>query len=300
MSKLIHSQICELTSGFSVETTPGSAKKILNYSEYLAPQTKVYVTLLPGSHLNETLDVCKRLSSEGMIPVPHLAARQIKNKQELETGLNLLSSETNSTQVLAIAGGSLNPVGDFDNSMQLLETGLFDKYGIRTIGFAGHPEGSPDIPDNEVHSALEWKNKFAQRTDADVYIITQFCFDAKGVIDWCNQITNLGIHLPVHVGVPGIATLGTLLKHAMQCGIGPSINVLKKQAGSARKLLQLSAPEKLLVDLARYQSSTKDSRIDNLHVYPFGGLSKSSMWFQKIKEGNFIVDDEKSSIKLVD
>lgn len=300
MSNLIHSQIRKLVSGFSVETTPGGAKKIQSYSEYLAPQTKVYVTLLPGSQLSETLNVCKRLSHEGMIPVPHLAARNIKNKQELEAGLNLLSSETSSTQVLAIAGGSHKPVGDFDNSIQLLETGLFDKYGIRTIGFAGHPEGNPDIPDNEVNSALQWKNKFAQRTDADVYIITQFCFDAKGVVEWCNQITDMGIYLPVHIGVPGIATLGTLLKHAMQCGIGPSVNVLKKQARNAKKLLQLSAPEKLLVDLARYQSSTKESRIDNLHVYPFGGLSKSSRWFQEIEQGNFMVNDEKSSIKLVD
>ena len=55
------------------------------------------------------------------------------------------------------------------DSMQLLETGLFDKYGIEKFGVAGHPEGSPDMPDEAVKHALAWKNAFAERTGAAVY-----------------------------------------------------------------------------------------------------------------------------------
>ena len=39
-----------------------------------------------------------------------------------------------------VIGGSREPVGKFDSSIQILETGFFD--GIK-IGIAGHPEGSP-------------------------------------------------------------------------------------------------------------------------------------------------------------
>ena len=49
-------------------------------------------------------------------------------------------------QVLVI-GGSREPVGDFDSSIQLLETGYFE--GMK-IGIAGHPEGSPDISDSNL------------------------------------------------------------------------------------------------------------------------------------------------------
>ena len=56
-----------------------------------------------------------------------------------------------------------------NSSMQVMETGLLDRHGIRRIGVAGHPEGSPDIPDRAVAAAIAWKNAFAERTDADLY-----------------------------------------------------------------------------------------------------------------------------------
>ena len=52
-------------------------------------------------------------------------------------------------QVLVI-GGSREPIGSFDSSIQILETGFFD--GIK-IGIAGHPEGSPDMSDTELEKA---------------------------------------------------------------------------------------------------------------------------------------------------
>src|SRR3546814_12435059 len=53
----------------------------------------------------------------------------------------------------------------FDSSMAILETGLFDKHGVETIGVAGHPEGSPDIAPAALEAALAWKNAFAERSE---------------------------------------------------------------------------------------------------------------------------------------
>ena len=80
--------------------------------------------------------------------------------------------------------------------MQLLETGLFDRYGFTSIGVAGHPEGSPDIPDAALKQALAWKNGFAERTAAQLYITTQFCFDAAPVIAWDKASTPMAINCP--------------------------------------------------------------------------------------------------------
>ena len=100
------------------------------------------------------------------------------------------------------AARSNQPLGEFSNTMEVLDTGLFDKYGIGRIGIAGHPEGSPDIPDSQIREALAWKNAFAERTGASLYIVTQFCFEAVPVIAWDKRIQSEGNRLPVYIGIP--------------------------------------------------------------------------------------------------
>ncbi len=283
MSESTQFALSQLVRGYSVETTPGAATKIPDYRLMLPAGTTVYVTLLPGSTIDDTISVCIRLAKEGFNPVPHYAARQISNRQKIASSLQRFCDEAGGTQVLVLAGSSSKPIGDYENSMQLLETGLFDQAGISKIGVAGHPEGSPDISARELEDALKWKNQFAQRTDAEMYLVTQFCFQAKAVVEWERQLAELGNKLPVHIGIPGVATIGTLLKHAAACGIGPSMNFLKKQARSAKKLLQNSTPELLLCDIAEHRSWNSDSMIEKLHVYPLGGLRKSAEWLERFQ-----------------
>ncbi len=274
-----------LIRGYSVETTPGAAAKIPDYRYILPAGTSVYVTLLPGSTIDDTISICIRLASEGFNPVPHYAARQISNRNKIASSLQRFRDEAGGNQVLVLAGSSASPVGEYENSMQLLETGLFDEMGISKIGVAGHPEGSPDITSQELEDALRWKNQFAQRTDARMYIVTQFCFESQAVIEWERQLTVLDNTLPVHIGIPGVATIGTLIKHAAACGIGPSMNFLKKQARSAARLLQNSTPEQLLRELAQHQCEKPDTMIRKLHVYPLGGLRKSVEWLERFDSG---------------
>ncbi len=283
MTNSIDIALSQLIADFSVETTPGAAIKIPDFRTILTPGTTVYVTLLPGSSIDDTISLCIRLATEGFNPVPHYAARQIPNRAKVAASLQRFREEAGGTQVLVLAGSSKAPVGDFDNSMQLLETGLFDQFGISRIGIAGHPEGSPDIPNPALKAALQWKNDFAERTDAQMYIITQFCFEANAVIQWEHRLEALGNALPVHIGIPGVATIGTLLKHAAACGVGPSMNFLKKRARSASKLLTNSTPEQLLRDLAQHRSWNPDSKIEKLHVYPLGGLRKSAEWLNQFQ-----------------
>ena len=139
------SHIQQFLSGFTAETTPGSAAKIEDFRQHLRPGTVVYITFLPGSDFNDTVSVARRLREEGMIPVPHFAARSIPDQNVFGDYVQRVVGEAGVDWVLCIAGAVDKPVGDFTDSMQLLDTGLFDKYGIRRIALAGHPEGSPDI-----------------------------------------------------------------------------------------------------------------------------------------------------------
>jgi methylenetetrahydrofolate reductase (NADPH) len=280
-------QIQALASGFSIETTPGTAAKVESFKAILPAGTKVNVTFLPGTNYLDTVATAARLKAEGMVPVPHIAARSIPDLAALETYLKRLQSEALVDQALVIGGGVSRPVGRFDSSVQLLETGLFEKYGIRKIGIAGHPEGTPDIPPAEVDKALTQKAAYAHATGAEMYLVTQFCFEAAPVIRWIERLRAIGIRLPVSIGVPGPASIKTLLRFAQECGIGPSMRVVTRQAKNVAKLLTVQTPDSLLAGLAEFQAADPERQLRGIHLYPFGGFAKTCAWFSNVAEGRF-------------
>ena len=289
-SNTAKARIMEFMRGFTAETTPGAAAKISDYRAHLAAGTTVYVTFLPGANFADTISVAARLRGEGFEPVPHLAARSFPSRHFLEEQLMRLAGEAGVTHVLAIGGATSRPVGPFSSSMQLLETGLLDRHGVRRIGVAGHPEGSPDIPDHAAAAAIDWKNAFAESTDADLYIATQFCFEAPPIITWEKKLQARGNRLPIRIGIPGLATIKSLLAHAKACGIGPSMTVLSRQARNIRKLLAVSTPDRLLTALADYRATSPDCGIEGVHMYPLGGLRKTAIWCRAVADGRFAMN----------
>jgi methylenetetrahydrofolate reductase (NADPH) len=277
-------------SGFSVETTPAAASKVASFGEVLRPGASVYITFLPGSDFADTIATAKKLKEQGFHPVPHLAARSVPDKGFLDESLRRLAGEAGVAEALCIGGAVSRPVGEFADTLQVLATGLLDKHGIRRIGVAGHPEGSPDIPDAAIAEALTWKNAFAERTGAELYILTQFCFEAGPIIAWDKAIQAAGNRLPIRIGIPGIATLKTLLAYAKACGIGPSMTFLTKQARNITKLMTLSAPDALIAELAHYRSTDPDCGIVGCHMFPLGGLKKTAAWSYAVADGKFVLN----------
>ena len=285
-------QIVAFMHGYSTETTPHQAAKIADYRECVRPGTTVNVTFLPGTRFAETVDTAVRLRAEGFEPAPHLAARAIVDGDEFETGLKRLRDEAGVREVLVIAGGAGQPIGAYHSSMQLLETGLLDRYGIDRIGIAGHPEGTPDIGPDAVAEALAWKNAFAARSDAAFHIVSQFCFDAGPIIAWDKAIRAAGNRLPIHVGIPGPAKLRTLLSFARSCGIGPSMRMLTRRTSRIAKLLTVSAPDRMVTALAAYRAEDPDCGIVKVHVYSLGGLGRTTAWADAVADGAFTMADD--------
>lgn len=284
--------ILKFLENTSVEVTPGGAKKIEDFRVILRPGTTVFVTFLPGSDIKDTVECVKRLSAEGMNPVPHFAARSIPSKAFFEETLKILQAEAQVDEALLIGGGVDNPVGDFTSSIEVLRTDLFQQYGIKKLGVAGHPEGSPDIPPADVTAALLEKNAYAKEHGMEMYITTQFCFEAEPIIEWDKRIRGEGNELPIHIGIPGLATIKTLLGHAKACGIGPSMRVLTRQAANIAKLMTTRMPDKITRQLARYQAEDADCGITQCHLYPLGGMKKSAAWMYAVMDGDFELNDD--------
>lgn len=273
--------------GYSIEVMPRTAEKVEDFRDLLPAGTRVYIAHIDGTPIEEMVATAARLRDEGFDPMPHFPARIIKDAATLEDWVNRYSSEAGVNQGLILAGGVDQPVGEFHSSMQLLETGIFDRAGFKRLHVAGHPEGNrdidPDGSDKNVMDALRWKQKFSETTDAKIAMATQFCFEAQPVIEWANALKAAGVDIPIHIGIAGPAKLQTLIKFAIACGVGPSLRVLQKRAMDVTKLVLPYEPNEILEELAAHKAANPDFNIEQVHFFPLGGIKTNAEW--AIKNG---------------
>ena len=269
---------------FSMEVMPRTASKIESFTEILPQSTRIYIAHIEGVPIEEMVETAKRLANDGFNVMPHFPARIIKDKSMLDDWINRYQGEAGIEQALLLAGGVSKPHGDYENSMQLVETELFEKYNFKHLHFAGHPEGNKDIDSDgsnkNVDAALSWKQKFKERTDIALALTTQFCFEAEPVIEWANSLTSKGIDIPIHIGVAGPAKLQTLIKFSIACGVGPSLRVLQKRAKDVKKLLLPFEPNEFLETLAEHKKNNPNFNITNVHFFPLGGINVNASWIK--------------------
>ena len=86
----------------------------------------------------------------------------------------------------------------------------------------------------------------------------------------------------MHIGIPGPATLNTLIKFATMSGIDPSIRVLTRQTKNLTKLVFTQDFYNLIEGIAYAKSQDPDCLLEQLHFYPFGGLAKTASWIKGI------------------
>ncbi len=278
----VNRQIEALLENYSIEVMPRTAEKVEDFRDLLPAGTRVYIAHIDGTPIGDMVRTAARLAREGYAVMPHFPARIIKDRATLENWIAMYQGEAGVEQALLLAGGVSEPQGEFDSSMQLMETGLFDKAGFKRLHVAGHPEGNRDIdPDggeDNVMAALRWKQAFNERTDAEMALATQFAFDAKPIIAWADGLKAAGIDLPIHIGIAGPAKLQTLIKFAIACGVGPSLKVLQKRAMDVSKLLLPYEPTEVLTELAAHKAANPDFNITNVHFFPLGGIKTNATW----------------------
>lgn len=268
--------------GYSIEVMPRTAEKVDSFRALLPAGTRVYIAHIEGTAIEDMVATARRLTDEGFAVMPHFPARIIKDAATLENWIAMYQGEAGVEQALLLAGGVAQPHGAFHSSMQLIETGLFDKAGFKRLHVAGHPEGNRDIDpdggDAAVMEALRWKNDFARRTDAKMALATQFAFEAGPIIAWAERLRAEGIEIPIHIGIAGPAKLQTLIKFAIACGVGPSLKVLQKRAMDVTKLLLPYEPTEVLTELAAHKAAHPDFNIEAVHFFPLGGIKTNATW----------------------
>lgn len=272
--------IADFLAGYSIEVMPRTAAKIADFRPLLPQGTRVYIAHIDGTPIADMVATARRLADEGFAVMPHFPARLIRDRATLADWIRRYQTEAGVSQALLLGGGVASPAGEFDSSMQLIETGLFRDFD--RLHVAGHPEGNRDIDadggDRIVMQALRWKQDFSTRSDARMAIVTQFCFDTRPVLAWADRLTQAGITLPIHIGVAGPAKLQTLIKFALSCGVGPSVRVLQKRALDLGKLLLPYTPDDFITDLSMQKVKNPSLNIESVHFFPLGGIGQAAEW----------------------
>ena len=273
----------------SIEITGKQIEKLPLLRERLKPGTRVFIALIDPADVAGQLQAAKALRQAGLEPVPHVPARFVHDLADLKSRIGALAQEAGVTEMLVLGGGAPHPVGAFDAAIQILETGVFEANGIKRIGMAGHPEGNSDITKQHgeaaLIAALKRKQAWLKAHGIAGFIATQFLFEVGPVAEWARKLRAEGIDLPIHVGVPGPATIKTLVKYAAMCGVGQSARFIRKQAMNITKLLTVNTPDDFIAGLADLHANQPDLGIAGPHLYPFGGFDKLFDWLSPKLKG---------------
>ncbi|MEI9430235.1 methylenetetrahydrofolate reductase [Mesorhizobium sp. Cs1299R1N3] len=242
---------------------------------------RVYITDIGTDDASTLVAAARRLTDLGYCPVLHIASRRLTTRTALEERIKTSAEEGGVRDVLLIGGDVKRQAGAFTSSMDVLETGLLDRHGIAHVGVAGHPEGSRDFSERTAIEALKLKQAWGERTGARMRIVTQFGFDADKFIIWADGLSAYGVDLPIHLGVTGPARVTTLLKYAALCGVGNSLNFLKKRSASLAALATTHSPESFVGPIENHVREYPDSAIKQFHVFPFGGIKNTAKWLDE-------------------
>lgn len=290
--------IGSLLAGFSVEMTSDEAETVADIPSLIPAGTRVFLPFLPNSALADSVPAAERLAREGMVPVLHVAARRLRSREELTDVLARLCETANLDSVLVIAGDMDSAKGPYKDAMSLLETGLLEEHGIISIGVSGYPEPHPAIGEAEIWGALLAKCAYAQASPAAFQIVSQFTFSAQSIVAWEIRLRESGLTLPVHISVPGPATLTTLLGYARRCGVSASLRQLTRNRKAIAGLATVRAPDRLIAAIARHAAGTPGCLISGIHFNTFGGFDETARWVQAVAEGRYVMDRDNEGFSV--
>lgn len=273
-----------LVANASIEILPADIKKFDVVAPKLAPGTRVYIAYTSG-WTDEIVAAAEEIRRRGLVPVPHFPARRFHSLDELRSFIGDLAQRAKISNALLIGGDLYQSVGPFNSVLDMLETGLFEANGVEEIGFAGHPEGHPDIPEDVLRQALRDKCAYAQNAGMSPYLATQFLFDVPKLVSWQSNFVATTIPgLPVDVGLPGFAKISTLLKFAKNCGVAASASMLMKHASKAIMLASAFSPDEILNDVAEATRLAGTPIFRSVHLYPFGSLERTADWLKTLRQ----------------
>jgi methylenetetrahydrofolate reductase (NADH) len=234
------------------------------------------VTASPSHGIEATIELCEGLRARGHEATPHLAAHMVRDRAHVADLLDRCRSA--GIRSAFVVGGDAKDRGEIHDGLALIR--LMEDLGhpFTSIGVPGYPEGHPSIPDDVLTTSL--RNKQAHAS----YVTTQMSFDPDAISAWIARMRIEGVTMPVHLGVPGAATMRKLTTVGARIGVMGSVRYLRKHRRLLGHVLKRSfGPDALLEALApTLADPTADVR--TLHIFTFNQVEETVVWQQRTLE----------------
>ena len=271
----------ELVSGGSLEMGAHRPQDARDIAALLPAGTPVYVNHLPRHQLLDTLPTLVAVRKAGLEPVPHIAARRIKDRTELQTFLTRAIGEAGVRKALILGGDEPAALGAYADGASLIREGLLAASGLREIGLPGYPEGHPRIPSAVLEKAFVEKRSLAAAQGLGTYVVTQFSFAPARIVEYCAGMARSAPGVPIYVGLAGPTNPVALLRFAQRCGVSASLRALRTQGMDAVRLVTHTDPAEQISALAHYCAVHADCNVVGVHLFTFGGVTSAATWMNR-------------------
>src|SRR5262245_9381640 len=232
----------------------------------------VSVTASTHKPIEATVEVAIELEYAGLRAIPHLAARQFRDRAHLAAVLDRL--EDGGIDRAFIVGGDAPDPGEFPDGLSLLRAMADAGRLPDELGCPCYPQGHPNIPAEALDRALRDKAPFVQ------YMTTQLCFDPRAIAAFIAEQRAEGNSLPVKLGMPGVAEIPRLLSISARIGVKDASKFVLRNARFVGQLLRSGGIYRP-VDLLRKLEPVIDdlaASVIGLHVYTFNNVAATEDW----------------------
>jgi methylenetetrahydrofolate reductase (NADPH) len=238
---------------------------------HLATDVTVTVTASPRQGLEATLALSERLVGAGYRVVPHLSARLIRDREQLDEMLDRVLA-AGIRELFVPAGDATTPAGEFEGAAELLQAMGPRRAEFEEIDITGYPESHHLISDEETIRAMFAKAPMA------THIISQICFDAPTIAAWIAEVRRRGTDLPMWIGVPGNVDYAKLMRISLKIGLGESARFLRHHRNwMSRLVTRQFKPDRLVRDLAPHVTEPA-ARVAGFHLYTFNAVARTERW----------------------
>jgi methylenetetrahydrofolate reductase (NADPH) len=264
--------IARLVRGPLFELIP--LRNALERAEALPAGAATTVTASPSHGIEATVDLCDALIARGHEATPHLAAHMFRDRAHVAELLDRCRSA--GIRSAFVVGGDAKDRGEIHDGLALIR--LMEDLGhpFTSIGVPGYPEGHPAIPSDVLTASLR-----AKQAHAD-HVTTQMGFDPDAIATWIARIRIEGVTLPVHIGLPGAATLGKLTTIGARIGVAGSVRYLRKHRSLLGHVMKRSfGPDALLEALAPTLADPV-ANVRALHLFTFNQVEATVAWQERM------------------
>ncbi|PSQ63490.1 MAG: methylenetetrahydrofolate reductase [Halobacteriales archaeon SW_8_66_22] len=243
---------------------------------YLPDGATIAITTSPQLGIERTVERAEQAAADGYEPVPHIAARYVRDGDHLEEIARRLT-EAGVTEIFVPGGDREEPVGEFESAYQLLVALDETEYSFEEVGITGYPEGHEFLDEQTLRTEMDKKAPYA------TFIVTQLCYNPEAVIEWIEKIRGRGVDLPVEVGIPGVMKYSRLLQISRKVGVGDSVKFLRKTTGVVDFVRQIVGsrgtykPDELVDGLGPY-ADDEEYKISGIHIYTFNQTTDTEDW----------------------